>query len=610
MLFDTQKLKEIDSGIDQILEKIQEFEQRYEKTILNAHPKYKLSAKNLIHYLALRSCNVDQLQKKLRDLGISTPMNSELSVLHGLLNAKTIVRSLLYAEKPQKEQIFLSHQDAKQLLKTHTIDLFGIKRNDRNTSILVTQPSHAADNPDFVRSLLKSGMDCARVNCAHDSEDVWQKIIENIKNEESACKIMMDLGGPKLRTGKIKPGLKIIRIKPKKDALGKIVAPAKIWLAPYGVLPNDPDEADAIIPVNKKWLKKTKPGSYIRFRDYKGKKCRFNIREKEGLGRWATSSKSAIVSSDTLFNVFNVDEESYEIQTVQELLPLEEVIYLHIGDHLRLDKNPIPGETTKKDKKGNLIQMAHISCTHPEIFDDVQIDEPIYFDDGTIEGIIKEIHSDHLIIQITNAKKKGGKLKADKGINLPLTHMSKSGLTEKDREDLKFVVQYSDAVNFSFVNKKEDVSELLDELEKLEAKIGIVLKIETRESYKNLPSILLKAMENYPIGVMIARGDLAIETGWKDFAIVQEEILRLCEAAHIPDIWATQVLENLAQKGIPTRSEITDAAMAQRAECVMLNKGPHIQKAVKMLDKILKKMQKIQKKNAIVLPKLEFSENL
>ena len=155
----------------------------------------------------------------------------------------------------------------------------------------------------------------------------------------------------------------------------------------------------------------------------------------------------------------------------------------------------------------------------------------------------------------------------------------------------------------------QDVEELLNELKKFKADLGIILKIETKEGYRNLPGILLKAMESYPVGVMIARGDLAIETGWKNFAIIQEEILQLCDAAHLPDIWATQVLENLAKKGIPTRAEITDAAMAQRADCVMLNKGPYITKAVRMLDKVLRKMQRIQKKKITILPKLEFSEN-
>jgi pyruvate kinase len=109
---------------------------------------------------------------------------------------------------------------------------------------------------------------------------------------------------------------------------------------------------------------------------------------------------------------------------------------------------------------------------------------------------------------------------------------------------------------------------------------------------------------------MIARGDLAIETGWKNFASIQEEILRICEAAHVPDVWATQVLENLAKKGVPSRAEITDAAVANRAECVMLNKGYYITKAVKMLDKILCRMQRFQKKKDTLLPRLENADSL
>ena len=109
---------------------------------------------------------------------------------------------------------------------------------------------------------------------------------------------------------------------------------------------------------------------------------------------------------------------------------------------------------------------------------------------------------------------------------------------------------------------------------------------------------------------MIARGDLAIETGWKNFASIQEEIMRICEAAHLPVVWATQVLDNMAKKGVPTRSEITDAALAQRTECVMLNKGPYIEKTVKTLDKILRRMQKFQQKKLTMLPKLEEADHL
>jgi len=175
---------------------------------------------------------------------------------------------------------------------------------------------------------------------------------------------------------------------------------------------------------------------------------------------------------------------------------------------------------------------------------------------------------------------------------------------------MDFVAKHADAVNLSFVNNPEDVQELQRILKEKDSKAGIILKIETQKGFANLPAILLSAMSCYPVGVMIARGDLAVETGWKNFATIQQEIMRICGAAHVPDVWATQVLENLAKKGTPTRSEITDAAMAQQADCVMLNKGPYIQRAVKMLDKILRRMQRFQNKTAVVLPKLEQADQL
>ncbi|GET39445.1 pyruvate kinase [Microseira wollei NIES-4236] len=126
--------------------------------------------------------------------------------------------------------------------------------------------------------------------------------------------------------------------------------------------------------------------------------------------------------------------------------------------------------------------------------------------------------------------------------------------------------------------------------------IAIVAKIETPEAVRNLPELIVRAAGKQPFGVMIARGDLAVEIGYQRLAEMQEEILWLCEAAHVPVIWATQVLENLVSKGIPSRAEITDAAMAERAECVMLNKGPFIPLAVTILDDVLTRMQAHQLK--------------
>ena len=100
---------------------------------------------------------------------------------------------------------------------------------------------------------------------------------------------------------------------------------------------------------------------------------------------------------------------------------------------------------------------------------------------------------------------------------------------------------------------------------------------------------------------MIARGDLAVEVGYERLAEFQEEILWLCEAAHLPVIWATEVLDQLARTGQPSRAEVTDAAMAQRAECVMLNKGPHVDTAIVVLDDILRRMSGHQRKKTALL---------
>ena len=129
----------------------------------------------------------------------------------------------------------------------------------------------------------------------------------------------------------------------------------------------------------------------------------------------------------------------------------------------------------------------------------------------------------------------------------------------------------------------------------------MVFKIENEEAFKNLPEILIKGMEGNKIGVMIARGDLAVELGFERISEVQNEILWICEAAHIPVIWATQVLENMAKTGIPTRAEISDAAKAAQAECVMLNKGPYINNAIQVLKNILIRMSghSFKKKNEL-----------
>jgi pyruvate kinase len=258
-----------------------------------------------------------------------------------------------------------------------------------------------------------------------------------------------------------------------------------------------------------------------------------------------------------------------------------------------------------------LLEAARIGCTLPSIFQDVKSDDRILFDDGKIEGRIREIYDDHVVIEITRAHERGSRLQADKGINLPDSELKLDALTDKDKQDLKFIVQHADIVAYSFVRRAEDVHGLQQQLHRLgRPRMGIVLKIENRQACERLPSILLAAMRSPAAGVMIARGDLFVEVGYQRLAEIQEEILWMCEAAYMPVIWATQVLENLAKEGLPSRAEVTDAAMSVRAECVMLNKGPHILKAVQTLDDIISRMQDHQLKKRPLLRRLRLADDL
>lgn len=607
------KLELISNQVDEILKKADELEKLYANELSQVHPIYAKSALNLVHYLAFRNFEIDALQESLRNLGLPGLSNIEGHVKKSLLSLKTIINHLKGNQVVESQKGIISFIKSKKLINRNTKLLFGYKSKKRRTRIMVTLPSTAAEDKKFVQKLLKNGMNSARINCAHDDDKIWSEMANNILLAQNKlnkkCTIMMDLGGPKLRTGPMVEGPKVIHFKPQRDDHGKVVNPAKIWIAPLDILPPD-DTADVILPVEEKWFEKIKKGQKVFFVDTRGKKCEILIDKRKGQGRWAYSNDSAYIETGTELKYSKTKKTGEEIIRVGEMLPVEQFITIKVGEQLILHKEIIAGETSQYDDKGNLISSAHVSCTLPEIFKDVKIGEPIFFDDGKIEGIIEEVHEDKLVIKITYAKDTGGKLKADKGINLPESNLNISGLTKKDIKDLESVVKLADTVNFSFVNSEEDVHELLVELDKLNANIGIILKIETQKGFKNLPRILLKAMQIHPIGVMIARGDLAIETGWKNFASIQEEILRVCEAAHIPIVWATQVLENLAKKGVPSRAEITDSAMSQRAECVMLNKGYYIVKTVKMLDKILRRMQNFQKKKETVLPKLDEAHDL
>lgn len=279
---------------------------------------------------------------------------------------------------------------------------------------------------------------------------------------------------------------------------------------------------------------------------------------------------------------------------------IKSAIPIQVGEHIILTKRETLGKKSLFGEVNQQLEKAEIGVLLHEIIDDVKEGDELFFDDGMIKTRVISKKADEVELVVTDSYK--SKLSSHKGINLPNTVLNLPALTQKDIEHLPFICKHADIVGYSFVRTADDVKSLYHELKKNHAEnLGVVFKIENKEAFENLPEILVAGMERNKIGVMIARGDLAVEIGFERISEVQNQILWLCEAAHIPVIWATQVLENLAKTGIPTRAEISDAALGAQAECVMLNKGPYINEAIKILKDILTRMEghSFKKKNEL-----------
>jgi pyruvate kinase len=459
--------------------------------------EYLESARNLAYYLALRRRDLRPLQTALMCRGLSSLGRSESRVVPTLDAIITSLAAVLRLQAmdvpgyPSEESFFYGARAIARQADT----MLGPGQHGRDTRIMVTLPTEAAEDPSLIRVLVEQGMECVRINCAHDSQPVWEAMIANVRRAEhitrrtERVRVLMDLGGPKVRT---------------------------------------------ILPKN--------------------------------------SAKPRVTIGDTLML-------SREVQTL-----------------------------------GHDDGILRVGCTLEEVYDQLHVGDRVWIDDGQIGTQITERIPGGAWLRVVHAPPEGKKLRANKGLNFPDTDLSVIPLTAKDREDLDFVAGHADMVGYSFVQSGEDVGLLQAELAR---RIGadqpmpaLVLKIETRRAVRQLPQIIIRAAGRQPTAVMIARGDLAVELGYERIAEIQEEILWLCEAAHVPVIWATQVLEGLAKKGVPTRAEVSDAVMAERAECVMLNKGPFIVQAVKLLDDVLLRMQEHQDKKTPRLRALHSWEKL
>ena len=555
---------------------------------------------NLACYLALRAEDIRALQSALAEHGLSSLGRSESRVMPTLEAILDLLGRAI--GKTQRPAAMPSHfHDGARLLEEQAHALFGAEA-ERAVRVMVTLPSEAADDAELLQGLLVAGMDCARINCAHDGPEEWARMLEHLKAARHRtgrpCRVLMDLAGHKVRTGPIAPRETVLEMEwedgrapmieisdgfPRSERVGK--GRKRVWH-----LALTPEAVETL-----------HDGQVLHFVDRVGRTRQLAI-AATGTARFFRASLDGPAHIDQTTHFQHPD--GGERFTAQGFDHQPAKVRVFEGDRLRLTGNGDPGRPARIDALGQVAEPARVACEEPLVFERLAVGDPVWIDDGKIGARVESIDGDSALLCVEHSGPQGKTVKPDKGLNFPDTPLDLPALSAKDREDLDFVARHADMVGFSFVESGEDMRVLMHELAvRGAASMPIIAKIETRRAVAALPDILLAAMGTRPLGVMIARGDLAVELGPECMIEAQETLLCLAEAAHVPVIWATQVLETLAKKGAISRPELTDAAMAERAECVMLNKGPYIQRAVRTLVDILERTHHYQhKKTARMTP--------
>lgn len=566
--------------------------------------RFTPSAVNLAHYLALRRRDLRPLQDQLAALGLSSLGRGESHILDNL-NRVVDILAYGFGTVPPPAEAAIDGAEGRRLLENHAAEVFGRAPSARTVRIMVTLPSGAATDAALVEALLAGGMNCARINCAYDDCAAWDAMIANLRRAEQvtghSCRVLMDLAGQKIRTGPIEAPPPLMRLKPSRDRFGVVTDPA--------IVPLLADDGRISAPSVSPTLRippavhsRLQTGDRFSFQDSRGKRRYLDVVEIESTGTAIAECRRGAWLTDGTRLAWQRRGADGRFRTRGYLLPgalpaAAGEVRLMVGETLLLTGPELSGRPAQFDPAGHLVGLARLACSHAGILAQMKPGHQVWFDDGKLGARVERTDGQSALLQVTHGARDGTAIRADKGINFPDLALHIAPLTEKDLRDLDFIARRADAVGYSFVQAAGDMQLLIDELEKRgAAQLPIIAKIETQRAVVNLPEIVMSTIGRHPFGVMIARGDLAVEIGNARLAEIQEEILWLCEAAHVPVVWATQVLETMAKKGIRSRPELTDAAMGVRAECVMLNKGPYILDALDVLDSILTRMEAHQRK--------------
>jgi pyruvate kinase len=379
--------------LQRIRERAEALEARFEPELQQVHPNFAASARNLLHYFALRQYDIGELQERLSELGLSSLGRAEHHVLASIHAVQHALLRLCSDDAADSDAGHLPFPPGEKRLQLHARALLGEPPAERAVPIMVTLPTAAADDYDYVRGLMSAGMDLARINCAHDTQEAWLGMIRNVRMASDKlgrpCRIMMDLGGPKFRTGQLQPGPKVSRLRPRRDALGQVLAPRRVRCVPD----DEPwtGTKSAVVPVPRRSIELAEIGDLLRFKDTRGRRRKLEVVLKDNKGLVLELYKTAYIGTDLSFRlVSRTTGEELEFR-FGELPPVEQPIMLHVGDPLILTRDGAPGAPAVLDKDDRVTTPARVSCRPVEIFEQVAINDPVSLDDGRIEGIVEEV---------------------------------------------------------------------------------------------------------------------------------------------------------------------------------------------------------------------------
>ncbi|RPJ72523.1 MAG: pyruvate kinase, partial [Acidobacteria bacterium] len=446
------------SKLTKLRAQLEKLESSFVKPLDRIHPSYRGSARNLVHYVALRRHDVRRLQRRLSAAGVSSLSNSESAVLANLNAVIDLLRPVAGRPGVNGDPTPpVGLDEGRDIIAQHTRALLGEEPRKRTARIMVTLPTEAATDPDFVTELIRRGMNCARINCAHDTAADWAKMAGHVRRASKqlglTCKIVMDLGGPKVRTGRIEPGPAVVKWRPVRDRLGRVVTPATVVLRARGRLPAvGLDVAPAAtLTLPGRFIAALSVGDTIRFRDTRHASRSLVVTEHGGTFCLAEGRSTAYVTNGTRFRLRRKGKKKALAASPTGIPCEEQGLLLQRGDALMVTRAPIAGREAQLDDHGVISTPASISCTLPRAFAQARRGETVWFDDGRIGGVVESVKDDHVLVRITHAKSGGDRLKAGRGINLPETRMDVGAMTRRDILDLGLVARHADIVGLSFV---------------------------------------------------------------------------------------------------------------------------------------------------------------